>query len=121
MTRPQFEPQADNTFKMVHPPVYAAADALLRKIEAGEIASSDAIARLNEVLQKYPWNFHAAYLLSEIYGQAGEFQKACDTRFKACQRFMELLPDEEDAEPVALDFERKENRYPLFFAARLGH
>lgn len=112
--RPHFEPQPDNTFRIVHAPAYRSAFALLRKIEAGELAPADAEVQLKDILRKYPWHFEAAYLLAGLYMGAGEFQQACDVRFRACRRLMELLPEEDDADPIPLDFEKKENQYPLF-------
>lgn len=113
MTPPRFEPQPDNTFRIVHGPEYGAAIPLLRRIEAGELAPADAEARLKEALKKYPWQFEAAWTLSGLYTAGGEFRKACEVRFKACQHLMELLPDEEEAEPMPLDFGRKESEFPL--------
>lgn len=113
MTRPHFEPQPDNTFRILYPSAYRSFSAVLRRIDSGELAPADAESQLKEVLRKCPWHFEAAYALAGLYTAAGAFEKACDTRFKACQKLMELLP-EEDAEPVALDFEKKENQYLLF-------
>ena len=114
MIRPHFEPQPDNTFRIEHAPEYRAFSVVLRKIEVGELAPADAETRLKEILRKYPWHFEAAIRLAELYTATGAFQKACDTRFAACQRLMELLPEEDDADPIPLDFEKKENQCLLF-------
>ena len=114
MTRPHFEPQPDNTFRLVHTPAYGTSSMILRRIEAGEIAPADAEAQLREILKKYPWHFEAAYRLGGLHASAGEFKQACEVRFKACQRLMELLPEDEETDPLPLDFEKKENQYPLF-------
>lgn len=111
--RPHFEPQPDNSFRIVHSGGYYALSSVMLKIKTGELSPEDAKAQLKDMLRKYPWHFEAALRLSEYYTQEGAFEEACDVRFRACQHLMELLPEEEDAEPVVLDFENKETLYPL--------
>lgn len=114
MIFPQFEPQSDNTFRIVHAPAYRSFSGIMRKIEAGELATADAEAQLKQILQKYPWHFEAAYLLSDLYSRMKDFKKACDVRFNACQKLMELFPEDDETDPVLLDFEKKENQSLLF-------
>ncbi len=111
MIPPRFEPQPDNTFRIVHSPLYYSKIALLKKIAQQEISDREAIPRLKEALGKYPWQFQAAYVLAQIYTRNGEIEKACNTRFKAFQRIMQALP--EDDEPMELDWEYLENQYIL--------
>jgi len=111
---PRFEPQPDNTFRIIHAPAYRSFSGTIRKVEAGELTSTDIEAQLKDILRKYPWHFEAAYLLSDLYSRMKNFEKACDVRFNACQKLMELLPEEEDADPILLDFEKKENQSLLF-------
>ena len=56
--------------------------------------------------------FEAAWTLAQQHTAAGAFREACEVRFEACRRLLESLPDDEEAPP--LDFERIENRSPLF-------
>ncbi|MCD8186350.1 MAG: hypothetical protein LUD68_07860, partial [Rikenellaceae bacterium] len=98
--------------------------ALIRKILPCEADPADAESRLRELLRKYPWHFQAAWMLAEAYSQAREFQKACEIRFQACQKLMELFPeDEQDADSITLDFDRPEHRYPLLLlqASAIDH
>ncbi len=59
-----------------------------------------------------PAPFEAAWTLAQQHTAAGAFREACEVRFEACRRLLESLPDDEEAPP--LDFERAENRSPLF-------
>jgi tetratricopeptide (TPR) repeat protein len=60
-----------------------------------------------------PSPFEAAWTLAQRHTAEGKFRQACQVRFEACRRLLDLLPDEE-ADPVPLDFERPENHSPLF-------
>lgn len=112
MFQPSFEPQTDNTFRIVHSPLYYSSAALLKKIAAGEVTGKDAVGRLRDALTKYPYQFEAVYTLAGLYTASGDFEKACNVRYKACQRIMSILP-EEDEEPLELDWEYRENQYLL--------
>lgn len=51
MTRPHFEPQPDNTFRIVHPGIYHSSSVLMRKIGAEELLPADTKVQLAEILK----------------------------------------------------------------------
>ena len=65
--------------------------------------------------------FEAAWTLAQQHTAAGKFREACQVRFEACGRLLESLPDDDEVPP--LDFEKQENRYPLFLlhASAIDH
>jgi tetratricopeptide (TPR) repeat protein len=60
-----------------------------------------------------PSPFEEARALAQRHTAEGAFREACQVRFEACRRLLDLLPDD-GADPVSLDFERPENLSPLF-------
>ena len=112
MNSPRFEPKADNLFRIVHPAVYTTLSAEIRKAETAGASPVEMTGLLKDVLHKYPWHFEAAYRLAGLQQDVGDFQAACNTRFRACRHLMELLP-EEDEDSIALDWEARENQAPM--------
>lgn len=69
-----------------------------------------------------PAPFEAAWEQARRHEAAGAFDEAARVRFEACQRLLELLPDE-GADPVALDAEAAANRAALLLlsASAIDH
>ncbi len=122
MAKPILEPREGDAFAIVHPPVYYGSSGLLKQLAAGGLAPADAVARLTATLEKYPYHFEAALALAALHTAAGDLEKACNTRYGACQHILDLLPDDE-SEEVNLVWESRENQaaMELLYASAIDH
>ncbi|MDR2937241.1 MAG: tetratricopeptide repeat protein [Rikenellaceae bacterium] len=122
MPKPIFEPREGETFSIVHPAIYYASSGLLKQLAAGGPAASDAVARLTAALENYPYHFEGALALATLHTVAGDLEKACNVRYRACQHILDLLPDDEEEE-CNLDWEARENQaaMELLHASAIDH
>ncbi len=123
MPKPSFEPQPDNSFRIVHPEFCRSFVRILKKIAERSIPTDEAIARLQEILKRYPYHFEAARMLADIHAENGDCLTACDIRYKACQQLMKLLPEEDEEETPAFDWEYRDNQQALLLleASAIDH
>ena len=80
MEKPLLNPTAENTYKIVYP------------ANRGK---------------DYPYDFGAALTLSREQERQGEIEAACNTRYSAFQRLLEIFPEDEE---VTLEWEDENNQ-----------
>ncbi|MCD7962952.1 MAG: tetratricopeptide repeat protein [Rikenellaceae bacterium] len=92
--KPEIVPQGDDTFRIDYPAFYRDD---IRSVKSADLAGAYA-AKLSEIIDKTPYNFEAVLLLTDFFTDNGMIEKACEMRFDACQRIIELLPEDEEVE-----------------------
>ena len=112
LPKPLFEPLGDDTYKIKYPEQARAGLNLARKIESGEAGGEEAARGLEKALSAYPYNFTAAFVLSDLLAESGQVVKFCEVRYEACKSIFDILP--EDGEIPTLNWESKDNQ-PLLF------
>lgn len=106
-SKPYFEPHSGGNFRIVHPRTYDISQAAVSAGSSAQSVDSTRADRLKKALREYPYNFGAAVMLSEYYNAAGDFEAACNVRFKAAQMAVDIIPEDEE---IYLDWEYPENR-----------
>lgn len=79
-----FEPQGDDTFNVVYTK------------ELTAISPKCQTALLEKIVAREPYNLEAATELAKRYAEAGDYDQACEVRFRAASEAIDALPEDEE-------------------------
>ena len=87
MNKPELIPNPDGTWTLDYP---------IRPLRPSAVAETERVESLaRSALKRCPWDFGASSMLSDLLAEREEVEEACQVRFDALQRALELINDED--------------------------
>ncbi len=119
MEIPTLEPVIGNSYHVSYNESPEAARIIAQYRNGGKSADEN-IAALETLVEKEPYNFEAAYLLSLLYTDNLEIDKACNLRYQTFQRAFSIIPEEEE---IRLPYDEEENRplLTIIYSTAIDH